>query len=208
MCGAIVSGLHSISMDERYIAKSTWMCGYAQDVRYFAGEHMDVRREACQFCTAHQCGAIVHGLHSMPLVCAVRLFMVCTMPRQSRPATPFPPTRPREYPQVRRRHTVHGLRQPLDWSPVSPSLAATGVINNILLQKNKNPTKETTGPIPINCYFQNHQQSHEKQKTSQSQPEKRAGFTSESNLPGYFCNRRSKTPVFGFSLRPIDDQTS
>jgi hypothetical protein len=56
--------LHSISMDVRYIAKSTWMCGYAQDVRYFAGEHMDVRREACQFCTAHQCGAIVHGLHN------------------------------------------------------------------------------------------------------------------------------------------------
>ncbi len=27
MCGAIVSGLHSISIDERYIARSTWMCG-------------------------------------------------------------------------------------------------------------------------------------------------------------------------------------
>ena len=28
--------------------------GYAQDVRYFAIEHMDVRREAFQVCTAHQ----------------------------------------------------------------------------------------------------------------------------------------------------------
>jgi hypothetical protein len=27
MCGAIVSGLHSISMEVLYIARSTWMCG-------------------------------------------------------------------------------------------------------------------------------------------------------------------------------------
>ena len=28
---------------------------YVQDERYFAGEHMDVRREACQNRTAYQC---------------------------------------------------------------------------------------------------------------------------------------------------------
>jgi hypothetical protein len=37
MCGAIVSGLHSISMEMR--------CDYAQYVRYIASEHMDVRRD-------------------------------------------------------------------------------------------------------------------------------------------------------------------
>jgi len=47
------------------------MYGYVQDERYFAIEHMDVRREASQSPTTHQlrmCGAIVkvsHGISSI-----------------------------------------------------------------------------------------------------------------------------------------------
>ena len=36
------------------------MNGYVQDERYFAIEHMDVRREAFQDCTAYQCGIFLH----------------------------------------------------------------------------------------------------------------------------------------------------
>jgi len=39
---------------ERPVLTERWATGYAQDVRYFAKEHMDVRREASQVRSAYK----------------------------------------------------------------------------------------------------------------------------------------------------------
>jgi hypothetical protein len=67
--------------------------------------HTNCAVRLCQLCTAHQlCSAIVSVSQGIPIVrcdcfslaghtnCAVRLFQSCTMLKQSRPATPIPPT--------------------------------------------------------------------------------------------------------------------
>jgi len=43
---------------ERNVLTERRATGYAQDVRYFAIEHMDVRREVSQICTAYQMGIL------------------------------------------------------------------------------------------------------------------------------------------------------
>jgi len=45
MCDAIVSILHSVSLDVRR--------DYVQDERYIAGEHMDVRRDCVSLAQRH-----------------------------------------------------------------------------------------------------------------------------------------------------------
>jgi hypothetical protein len=68
MCGAIVSVLHDTPIVR---------CDYVQDERYAAG--------------AGRAGAarVSFARHTN---CAVRLFMAGTTPKQSRPASPIPPT--------------------------------------------------------------------------------------------------------------------
>ena len=93
---------------------------YVQDVRYIAGEHMDVRRDCvsfarhinyraarlCQFCTAYQlpCGAIVSVLHGISITVrrdcvgfarhinyrAARLCQFCTAPEDEQQLTTPP----------------------------------------------------------------------------------------------------------------------
>jgi len=71
MCDAIVSILHSVSLDVRrdYVQDERYIAGehmdvrrdYVQDERYIAGEHMDVRRDCVNFaqcfirCAARLC---------------------------------------------------------------------------------------------------------------------------------------------------------
>jgi len=90
--------------------------GYAQDVRYFAIEHMDVRREAFQVCTAHQIPILKDKCHGPG------------QPLDRFPASPppnaglrvaCPETRFKLIPESLGRR--HGPGQSLDRFPVSPS---------------------------------------------------------------------------------------
>jgi hypothetical protein len=51
--GLLESSLDSLRIRRKLGSPPKTRC-YVQDVRYFANEHMDVRREVFQICTAHQ----------------------------------------------------------------------------------------------------------------------------------------------------------